>query len=506
MRQPPTAGALRPRADWRTWPLFRTLFAPRAPVHGGGRDWLSTVLGAALLLGFAVLMGIEYLNPDKRVLAVLAAIVIFGVTWRLDLVSGLGVLVLALPYPRGTTFGSTNLALVLLLLVIWLLRATLRQAPVPHRTPVDAPIAALLLSFTVSFYNVQPATLGWAIGNYLLLLACLGMFYVIVNNVRRPEQLERLHMFQVVSIAMVCLFGVFELRFPNAKLVPGWIEFHQEVSEAINLHNVRIGGPFFDFELLSEYCAMNLMLLLFLLLRARSMMRRVIYSGLLAMMILIMFATVTRGGILAVLLGLGYMAWLLRRRITAVAAGITLVGVAVGVLCVNYYVATYTYSGDLFKRMLDRTSMTFIDGMPASRALLWESAFKRMMEHPLIGHGPVYLTQRTFGFWFWPHNGYLFVGNLVGIIGLSFYIWLLLRLVRLTRPAGTDLFDPNYARAYLFIGHIQLIVFMVDQMKIDFLRNQSYQFQVWLFFAYIVAAYQASRAPTTAPEPVRGRS
>jgi len=499
MRQPPVAGTLRPRAERRTWPWQRT------PSHGG-RDWLTTLLGAALLVGFAVLVGLQYLYPDKRVLAVLAAAVIFGVVWRLDLISGLGVLVLALPYPRGTSFGSTNLALVLLLLVIWLLRASMRQAAAPHRTPVDAPIAALLLAFTVSFYNVQPATLNWALANYFLLLACVGMFYIIVNNVRTPAQLERLHVFQVVSIGMVILFGLFELRYPNAKLVPGWIEFKEEISEAINLHNVRIGGPFFDFELLSEYCAMNFMLLLFLLLRARSMARRVIFGGLLGLTMFIMFATVTRGGVLAMVAGLVYMAWLMRKRITAVAAGITLAGVAIGVLCLNYYVAHFTYAGDLIKRIQDPTSMTFINGLPASRALLWQSAFTRMMEHPIIGHGPVYLTERSFGSWFWPHNGYLFVGNLVGIVGLTFYLWLLVRLWRLSRPNGADLFDPNYARAYLFIGHVQLFVFVVDQMKIDFLRNQNYQFQVWLFFAYIVAAYQASRVLTPAPAPAHARA
>ena len=41
-------------------------------------------------------------------------------------------------------------------------------------------------------------------GNFLvLLLACLGLFYLIVNNVRTTAQLERLHLFQMVSIAMV---------------------------------------------------------------------------------------------------------------------------------------------------------------------------------------------------------------------------------------------------------------------------------------------------------------
>lgn len=508
MRPPPSAGTLRHRRlpDWRAWPVLRLLFRGRA-ADSSGADWVSTLLRVGLVIGFAVVMGNQYVHPDKRVIAVFAAALMFGITWRLDLVSGIGVLVLALPYPRGTVFGSTNLALVLLLLVIWLLRATLRQASAPQRTPVDRPILALLLSFVVSFYNIPDATtLARAMENFLLLLGCLAMFYMIVNNVRRPEQLERVHMFQCVSIAMVCLFGVFEIRNPNGVLVPGWIEFRQDVSEGINLHNVRLGGPFFDYELLSEYCALNLLLVMLLLLRARSVARKVLFGGLLALAIFIMFATLTRGGIMALGVGVAYLVWLQRKRITIVTAGLTLVAGVVGVQAMNYFVANYTYSGDLLKRLLDPQSITFVNGMPASRAPIWQSAFERMMEHPIIGHGPVYTIAKDYGFWFWPHNGYLYVGNLVGIVGLSFYLWLLVRLWRLSRPVGIDLLDPNYARAYLVIAHVQLMVFLVDQMKIDFMRNPTYQFQVWLLFAYIVCAYQASRLPPAAAAPARARS
>ena len=40
------------------------------------------------------------------------------------------------------------------------------------------------------------------------------------------------------------------------------------------------------------------------------------------------------------------------------------------------------------------------------------------------------------------------------------------------------------------VAHVQLIVFMVDQVKIDFLRNIIYQFQPWILFASIVAAHR----------------
>ena len=46
---------------------------------------------------------------------------------------------------------------------------------------------------------------------------------------------------------------------------------HQSVPHR-SFHNVRIGGPFFDFELLSEYCAINLLLL------QREMHRRLVFA------------------------------------------------------------------------------------------------------------------------------------------------------------------------------------------------------------------------------------
>jgi len=145
---------------------------------------------------------------------------------------------------------------------------------------VDRPILALLGCFTISFYNINsPTALGRGLDTYFHLLAGMAMFYLIVNNVRRPEQLERLHLFQCVSIALVGLFGIFEITHPDGVLIPGWIEFRHDVSEGINVHNVRIGGPFFDFELLSEYCALNLLLVGLMLARARTATRRLLFGG-----------------------------------------------------------------------------------------------------------------------------------------------------------------------------------------------------------------------------------
>ena len=79
------------------------------------------------------MLGQQYLAPNKRVIPVIAAVVLFGLAWRTDMATAIGLLLVALPFPRYTTFGNTNLAFVLLLLVIWLLRVTSGSQPAgPH--------------------------------------------------------------------------------------------------------------------------------------------------------------------------------------------------------------------------------------------------------------------------------------------------------------------------------------------------------------------------------------
>lgn len=466
----------------------------------GGTDWVSRGFGLIILIGVGVILGINYLAPDKRMIAVMVATLVFGIAWRIDLVSGIGVLVLALPYPRGTVSGGTNVALVLLLLVIWLLRVTTRQVAGARRTPVDAPIIALLIAFVISFYNIRTSyALGFALETFVQLVAGITMLYLVVNNLKRPEHLERIHLFQAISIAMVCLLGVFELRNPNSDFIPGWIVFRHSISESINIHNIRIGGPFFDFELLSEYCAINLLLVLLLVIRARSGARRLVFGSLLALTFFIMFATVTRGGIMALALGMIYLLWILRKRISFPKVALA-VGTAVAAfLAMNFYVANFTKSGDLIARLADPNSWQFESGMPLSRASIWQDAFERMMLHPIIGHGPFYDTAKGIDFWYWPHNGYLYIGNLVGFVGLACFLWLLFTLLKISRPISLDLRDENYARAYLVIAHVQLVVFAIDQTKIDFLRNPIYPFQVWLLFAYIISAHRLAQAPPLTP-------
>jgi O-antigen ligase len=459
------------------------------------------VAATVAIVATGVLLGQQYLNPNKRVIAVMVAAILAGIAWRLDMLWGVGVIVLTVPYPRGTVFGNSNVALILVLLVIWLLRITQRQSVPPRRTPLDLPIVGLLIAYMISFYNVsgQP-DLRFALENMQIMVACVLMFYLIVSNLRTEAHLRRFHYFQVFSLVTILLLSLYELNHPGQDFIPGWIGFRNTVGDEFNLKNVRVGGPFFDYELMAEFTALNLLLMLFLLARAASRTQQVVFGGIFVLTTFILFATVTRGAMMSLGIALLYMLWIVRRRVSFVPL---VVGLTTGValfLLMNAYVANFTRSGDLMARLF---GTKFVGLVPDSRQTAWLDGWERFLQHPIIGHGPYYSQQTGTRLWFWPHNGYLYIANLVGVVGLGFYLWLVGRLFWISRPIVDSLRHSSYAAAFLVIGHVQMLLFLVDQIKIDFLRNEIYQFEVWIMFAsitsaHLIASEQKARAAAAA--------
>jgi len=472
------------------------------------------LLGGLMVVVSGVVLGQQYVHPNKRVLPVLIGLLVSGLAWRVGMIAGLGVLMMALPFPRGTVFGNTNLALILILLVIWLLRVTQRQSPAPSRTPFDLPIVGLVIMYMLSFYNVKSGfLLVRGLQNFELFLGAVLMFYLIVNNVRTNQELERLHHFMLISATAIFAVALYELNHPASVFIEGWIDFTSTVGTEFNTRNVRVGSMFHDYELLSEFCALTLLTVAFLLIRARSLGRRTTYGVLMLVNGFVLFTTVTRGAIIALVVGLVYFLFLIRKQLRFVPFTIAVVSAVVSALSMNFYVANFTRSGDMFSRLL-KTKV--VGGwMPDDRAEAWQNAWGRAMVHPVLGGGPSYAEVPGWHFW-WPHNVYLYYANLVGFPGLMFFVWLLAKAFVSTRPATDDLRDPDYAKAYLLICRVQLVVFVINEFKIDYLRNNVYLFPVWVMFAVwaatamiarsnaaAAAARADERAPLPAPAPLR---
>ncbi len=461
-------------------------------VLGGLLDRLGAIV---LVLTMGWLLGTQYFTPNKRVIAVSVAVVLFGITWWSGTAVGLGVMLLALPYPRVTVFGNTNLAFALFLLILWLLRVSQRRAPRPHSTPVDAPLLALFIAYVVSFYNVEARDLlRYALPIFEGFVGGMLVFVLITRNLHSEEDFRRLLSFQAVSVLTVGLLAIFELTHPNQQFIPGWIQFGTGggAIEEIQIKGMRVGSAFFDYELLSEFCALNGLLVAFMLLRAKSLIGRVVFGGLLVLDVFVLFATVTRGALIALAIGLGYLLWIVRRRLNFVML-VTTIAIVVALFGgMDFYVGHFTRSASVSARFTQERQ--FVGIVPADRLESWTHAFERMLEHPFIGHGPYYSARTGLRLWTWPHCLYLLVGNNVGFIGLGIFLWMLWTLFRLSRPPTDDLRRGPYLQSYLIIARVQMVVFLIDEIKIEFLRNANYQFQIWVMFALLVAAQQVDRA------------
>ena len=492
------------------WSVSQRPTTPRAPAtfqplfHA--QQWFDRLLGPTLLVIAGIVLGQQYVTPNKRVIPVLLGLLITGLVWRVGIVTGLGVLVLALPFPRGTTFGNTNLALILVLLVVWLLRVTQRQSPPPRRSPVDVPIVCLVVMYVLSFYNVHDnLMLVKGLNNLELFVAAVLMFYLIINNLKTAQDLERMHEYMLISAVSVFALALYELTHPSGTLVPGWMTFEGPSSSEFNLHDVRVGSAFFDYELLSEYCALTLVLAIFQLVRARSLGRRLLVGAFTVLNTFVLFSTVTRGAIFALGAGVLVVLWTIRGRLRFVPFTIGAVTALAGVTWLNYAVANFTRSGDMFARLFQTK---LVGGwMPDDRADAWQNALGRAMAFPVLGSGPSY---REIPGWkmLWPHNGYLYYANIIGFTGLFFFLWLLVRFFMITRPRVDDLRHPDYAQAFLVMCRAQLIIFAADEFKIEYLRNPVYIFPVWVMFAVwtataLIARRAAVRAavPAEAPRP-----
>lgn len=456
-----------------------------------GVDWVNRGLAWAAIVASGVIFGLQYWNPNPRIIPVVIALLAFGIAWRFDMVAAVGLLVFVVPFPKGTVFGSTNIAFVLLVFVIWLLRVSLRMSPPARSSPVDLPIFGMLLWYVLSFYNVRTAfDLERAAQNFELFIACLVFYYLIVNSVRTQRDLQRLHAAQLVTALILFAIAALEARMAGHVFIPGLLDFRSTLGSDFNTRDVRVGSSFRDFELLSEYCGITLLLTLFLWARARSRTQRWLLTLFGLFNLYTLFTTVTRGIVVALVVTLPYLLYTIRRRLNAVRVMTGLAVLVVLSVTMNYLVARYTNTGDLFLRMTETRVVYGV--VPEARAEPWRNAFERALVHPILGQGPYYRELPGYAAW-WPHNAYLFIANIIGFPGLLFFLLLLAGLVRILKPVVDDLKHASYADAYLIIARTQLIVFILNEVKIDFLRNSIYIFQVWMWFGTWTAAYLVSR-------------
>jgi len=405
------------------------------------------------------------------------------------------------------------MAFLLFIFIVWMSRLSAGRAKAAGRTPLDVPIIGLIMAYGLSFYNVaRPEHIPLALGQFARFLTYVFLMYLVVNIVRTTNDVRKVLVTQCITCFLVCACAIFEQLHPGGAIVRGWIDFvNTEVSATGQ--GVRVGSTFLDYELFGEFCALNLVLQIFVFQHATTRTRRAMLAGLMLLTFYCLFATITRGAIVTFMVGLIYLAWLSRTRLNFVkvtSATCLIVGLIGGG---DYVVGHFTKSGSVLTRLF---ASKLQNGMPDSRAPAWKAVWEKVLDSPIIGHGPYYSIEKGLGLEWWPHNVYLYYAYITGFVGLAFFLWILRELWIKSRPRAASFGSGTYIDGATVLIRVLLFMFMLDQTKIDYLRNGTYSFFAWFLFGLVLAvsnvadlegaAAQARQgAPAAVPDTGRAR-
>ncbi|MBN1164031.1 MAG: O-antigen ligase family protein [Candidatus Krumholzibacteriota bacterium] len=447
---------------------------------------LGKVFVPIFLLIAAAMLGKQVFDPSKRVIEAVVGIVFIVILWNFSTLGAIWLLLVIYPLPFGISLGNSNFIFAVIIFLIYMIRVSSGIEKFETCKLVNLPVALLVLSYIISIYNMQgtPLLVRWGITSTVAFFSTLLILYMMINLIDNELKLKRTLNFLMTSAFIIAFITLLEMMFPGKQIVPSLIYSTEKTS--LVMKGIRLKGPLRDYELLAQFCAVNIPIIFFMIVRSRRLLIKVGFSILLLMIFFVQFSTITRGAFVSLVIGLIYLAFICREDLNIVKATM-LAGMFVGVaVAINYIMSTYTLSGSLFDRLF---ATTFERGViPDTRMDSWSGAVERWLLHPIIGNGPGWDFTNNVEGRLWPHNGYLFYLNITGVFGLFAFLLFLYRLLRVSwKQVHVSLAGGPYAHSLMKILHVSLVIFIIDTVKVDYLRNHTYIYFVWAFFGLIAA-------------------
>jgi hypothetical protein len=446
-------------------------------------------LGVIVFIAAAgLLAGYQIFKPTKRVIEVIVGFILIFISWNVSGFYALLLIIIAYPFPFAVSLGNSDFIFILIIFIISLVRTRAGLFKFRSTKMLNMPITLMVLSYFFSFYNVD-YTGGEFRSNLLAtfpFLTAVMFFYLCLSYIDSEERMKKALNAVVISAALVSLFTLFELLLPGRVLVPNWLYTQHKVTLIVK--GLRMMGPFRDYELLSEFFALNIPLIFLCFVRSKRLLGRVAYALFLFADLFLMFSTITRGGVIILMIGFIYMAFISRRdlnfiRLTAITAILVFL-----MVFIDAFIARYTTSGSLFARLF---AMTFKSGIvPENRYAAWSLGLSKGLETPFVGHGPAWDYTKGVELRLIPHSIFMYLFDLLGLFGLSAFIFFLYRLVKMSVGSiGASLVSSPFPQALMKVLHVCLVMFIIDQIKVEYLRNNIYTYFVWLLFGLMAATH-----------------
>ncbi len=390
-------------------------------------------------------------------------------------------LILIIPFQIiASRYGSFNVYLVYLIAFVLALRGQLREFP------YTGFVAFIAFAYALSLSQSPPMLLREHLFYLFITGASFLVFYIVYNYYRHVEDPRAFLYVLLIMNALVLVYS-------GAQLIVGMNPNSPLFSESFGLRpprdDGRLTGPFGAVGLTAEYMVMAVFISGFLLL---TMKPGPLLRGVLITLILgslgAMIATANRGAVFSLVLAGIFFLYLFRKELGTRGIAISLIGLPLAFALSAAVVINFTDFNLLFERLADTE---IEEGLPDTRSTTWPMAWSRIQERPILGHGPqLKFSEETYAkkgapeFILWPHNLYLFLWYTLGIVGLLAYLAFLGRLFLEYKVAsGIHTNDP-ILNALPRLGMVLMAVFVIDQMKIEFLRDRTTEYAHFAFMIW----------------------
>lgn len=412
--------------------------------------------------------------------ALLMAVLIFVVAWIAPLKTAVTILFVLVPFQLiETKYGSSSEVMTFILVAGLMLSG--RQL----RVPLLGPMLIVLFCYLISLTQVDKSLVGQHMVFVKALISGLLVLILTYNLAREVKEARSLVNALIVMDVLVCIYCGIQLGvgLQHERTIFFGI---QELSLIANrADDARLVGPFAAAGITAEFFAILTVVLCYDLIYSVGR-RKLLLIAVIAANLAFMVATANRGAFLTLIATFPLFLFAFRRVLGtmrvlqfSIAGALLLAGMAV-------IIVSYTDFDRMFERLEDTTET--INGVPATRVNTWPVVWENVKVQPWLGSGPrlrllddditpykghVYMP--------YPHSLYLYLLATVGIFGLMAMVFFIFRVGWHLHAARNRIFESEYVMGFSKLGVLLIFAFMIDQIRIEFLRIELVDYQHFIF-------------------------
>ena len=439
-----------------------------------------------------IFLSMELNDFLKKFLIIVICILFLKVAASTSMENLVILLILMLPFPIFINIGSkdvgtTNTLAIYLVFIIYVVRKIIRKEPIFSDRPLFYMVLFLIVAYVVSFANTPWFARESALRRFSVFISCIIIFYLVINDVKTKKTIVRIIDAMSVASFLEAIVVIYQLLFPTKSSFlqifgTKVIDLDQRYSA---LENLRIAGTFgFDYEIVSEFFAINILIHFFIIQKLKKSFKRKLYIMNLAFLVVAMISTGTRGGIIALFAVIMLVSFFAKKNLK-----ITKNFILIFTLGTLFFGTIFFFSENIpyLKNLYERFTKTEFQGIvPDTRIVVWKVVLPIIMENPWIGHGPQAIGDAKLVRYANPHSMYLYYLFNIGIIGtvgvLCFFGAVFWRgYATIKRHCDNEI----VFLTIVLIG--AFMVFVVDEYKISYQRHSNMQQFVWIIFALIVS-------------------